>query len=188
MILCRHESGEPHLVLHAGLLHGITVGSTFEIFRTDLSDLQHPLASATVRKVETFISSLVLLDPTFLTSNKNRRVWYARLQIASGANFGAYCNDSNFLTRILSEDSEPRITVPVIAAKTPDDADLCLTVKDEVVFFRPREQNPSLQSEHRLRLTVSLVSLNTTTLRTSEASSTTLPALSLRSRFQVHCL
>ncbi|PBL03172.1 hypothetical protein ARMGADRAFT_1069725 [Armillaria gallica] len=135
MILCRHESGEPRLVLHAGLLHGITVGSTFEIFRTDLSDSQHPLASATVKKVETFISTLVPSDPTFLTSNKNRRVWYARLQKASGANFGAYCNDSNFLARILSEDSESRITVPVVAAETPDDADLCLTVKDEVVFF-----------------------------------------------------
>ncbi|KAK0194153.1 hypothetical protein F5146DRAFT_1183776, partial [Armillaria mellea] len=135
MILSRHESGERHLVLHAGLLHGITVGSIFGIFRTDLSDLQHPLAIATVRKVETFTSSLVPLDPTFLTSNKNRRVWYARLQKASGTDFRAYCNDSNFLTRILSENSEPRITVPVVAAETPDDADLCLTVNDEVVFF-----------------------------------------------------
>ncbi|KAK0500063.1 caspase domain-containing protein [Armillaria luteobubalina] len=135
MILCRHESGESSLVLHAGLLHGITIGSTFEIFRTDLSDFQHPLASATVRKVEAFTSRLGPLDPTFLTSNKNRRVWYARLQKASGADFRAYCNDSAFLTRILTEDSEPRIAVPVVAAETHDDADLCLTVKDEVVFF-----------------------------------------------------
>ncbi|KAK0469386.1 caspase domain-containing protein [Desarmillaria tabescens] len=135
MILCRHEQGEPHFVLHAGLLHGITIGSTFEIFRTDLSDLKHPFIAATVSKVETFISFLIPLDPGFLTSNKNRRVWYARLQKASGANFGTYCNDSNILTRILTEDYEPRITAPVIAAETSDDADLCLTVKDEVVYF-----------------------------------------------------
>ncbi|KAK0205134.1 caspase domain-containing protein [Desarmillaria ectypa] len=145
MILCRHENGEPHLVLHAGLLHGITVGSTFEIFRTDLPDSQHPLATATVSKVETFISLLVPLDSAFLTSNKNRRVWYARLQKASSASFGTYCNDSNLLTRILNEDCEPRITVPVIAVETPDDADLCLTVKDEVIFF-DRGNNISLFS------------------------------------------
>ncbi|KAK0469283.1 caspase domain-containing protein [Desarmillaria tabescens] len=135
MILCRHEHGEPHLVLHAGLLHGVTVGSTFGIFRTDLSDLQHPLATVTINKVETFTSLLVPSDPTFLTSNKNRRVWYARLLKASGANFSAYCNDPNYLTRILSEDCEPRITVPVIVVHTPDEAELCLTVRDEVVFF-----------------------------------------------------
>ncbi|KAG7451529.1 uncharacterized protein BT62DRAFT_991060 [Guyanagaster necrorhizus] len=135
MILCRHEHGKLHLMLHAGLLHGITVGSTFEIFRTDLSELQHSLTTATVDKVETFISLLVPQDPAFLTSSKNRRVWYARLLKASGAHFGTYCNDSNFLTQILSKDCEPRITVPVIAVRTPDEADLCLRVKDEVVFF-----------------------------------------------------
>ncbi len=78
MILCRHEHGEPHLVLHAGLLHGITVGSTYAIFGTDLSDLQHPLATATIDKVETF-TSLLPLGPVVLIRNKNRRVWYARL-------------------------------------------------------------------------------------------------------------
>ncbi|KAK0194259.1 caspase domain-containing protein [Armillaria mellea] len=134
MILCRHEHGEPHLVLHAGLLHGITVGSTYEIFGTDLSTLQHPLAIVTIDKVETF-TSLVALDPVFLISNKNRRVWYARLLKASGANFSVYCNDSNYLTRILSEDCEPRITVPAVSVHTLDEAELCLTVKDEVVYF-----------------------------------------------------
>ncbi len=134
MILCRHEHGELYLVLHAGLLHGITVGSTYEIFGTDLSDLQHPLATATIDKVETF-TSLLSLDPVFLISNKRRRVWYARLQKASGANFSVYCNDSNYLIRILSEDCEPRITVPTISVHTPDEAELCLTVKDEVIYF-----------------------------------------------------
>ncbi len=84
MILCRHEPGKPHLVLHAGVLHGINEGSTFEIFRTDLSDLQHPLATATVTKVETSTSLLLPLDPTFLNSDMNRRVWYGRLLKASG--------------------------------------------------------------------------------------------------------
>ncbi|KAK0451584.1 hypothetical protein EV421DRAFT_1044539 [Armillaria borealis] len=135
MILCRHEHGEPHLVLHAGLLHGITVGSTYEIFGTDLSDLQHPFATVTIDNVETFTSHLVPLDPVFFISNKNRRVWYARLLKASGANFSVYCNDSNYLIRILSEDCEPRITVPTISVHTPDEAELCLTVKDEVVYF-----------------------------------------------------
>ncbi|KAK0499955.1 hypothetical protein EDD18DRAFT_1437283 [Armillaria luteobubalina] len=90
MILCRHEHGKPRLVLYAGLLHGITVGSTYEIFGMDLSDLQHPLATVTIDKVETFTSLLVPLDPVFLVSNKNRRVWYARLLKASGANFHQY--------------------------------------------------------------------------------------------------
>ncbi|KAK0484889.1 caspase domain-containing protein [Armillaria novae-zelandiae] len=135
MILCHHEHGEPHLVLHAGLLHGITVGSTYEIFGTDLSDLQHPLATVTIDKVETFTSLLVPLDPVFLISKKNRRVRYARLLKASGANFSVYCNDSNYLIRILREDCEPMATVPTISVHTPDEAELCLTVTDEVVYF-----------------------------------------------------
>ncbi len=117
MILCRHEPGKPHLVLHAGVLHGINEGSTFEIFRTDLSDLQHPLATATVTKVETSTSLLLPLDPTFLNSDMNRRVWYGRLLKASGLSdpsFRIYCNDSNYLSQILGEGWEPRTTVRVI--------------------------------------------------------------------------
>ncbi len=126
-------------MLHAGMSHGITVGSTFEIFRTNLPDLQHPLAIATVSKVEAF-TSLVTLDCAFLHADKDRHIWYTQLLKASGTNFSVYCDDSNYLIRILSEDSEPRIKVPVIAAKTPDDADLCLTVKDEVVLFDRRNK------------------------------------------------
>ncbi|PBL03060.1 hypothetical protein ARMGADRAFT_1003870 [Armillaria gallica] len=140
MVLCRHEPGEPHFVLHAGTPHGITVGSTFEIFRTDLPSLQYPLAIATVSKVEEFTSLLVPPDHAFLHANKNRLVWYARLLKGSGPSFDIYCNDSNLLTRIIKADCEPRFTVPVAAVRTPDKAHLCLTVKDRSVSFERGEK------------------------------------------------
>ncbi|PBL03063.1 hypothetical protein ARMGADRAFT_1069627 [Armillaria gallica] len=134
MIRCSHELGKPDLVLHAGKSRGITVGSTFEIFETDLSDLKHPLAVATVSKVEAFTSLLVPPDHAFLHANKNHLV-YARLREDPSANFYIYCDDSEFLTRIINADCELRFTVPVTAVQTRDEAHLCLTVEDSSVFF-----------------------------------------------------
>ncbi|PBL03058.1 hypothetical protein ARMGADRAFT_1069624 [Armillaria gallica] len=145
MILCRHEPKEDRLVLHAGTLHGITVGSTFEIFRTDLPDLHHPLAIATVSKVEAFTSLLVALDRTFLHADEDRHIWYARLPQDSSANVWTHCKDSNLLTRIIKADCEPRFTVPIAAVQTRDEAHLCLTMKDRSASFEQGNKiNPSI--------------------------------------------
>lgn len=135
MICCYHELGEPRLVLHAGKLHGITVGSTFEIFETDLSDLKHPLAIATVSKVEAF-EAFLLVPPycAFQHANKNRLV-YTQLLKDPSTNFHIYCDDSDFLTRIINVDCEPRFTFPVTAVQTRDKAHLCLTVNESRVLF-----------------------------------------------------
>lgn len=103
--------------------------------------MQHPLATVTIDKVETFTFPLVPLDSVFLVSNKSRRVWYVRSLKASGANFSIYCNDSNYFIRILSEDCKPKVTVFTISVHTPDEAELYLTVKDKVVYFDRGNKN-----------------------------------------------
>ncbi|KAK0223712.1 hypothetical protein IW262DRAFT_1458748 [Armillaria fumosa] len=77
MILCLHEHGQPHLVLHAGPLHGMTVGSAYEIFGTGLSDLRHPLhATVTTDEVETFTSLLVPYPESHCQSSKKTKQAY----------------------------------------------------------------------------------------------------------------
>ncbi|KAK0194258.1 caspase domain-containing protein [Armillaria mellea] len=139
MILCRRE--EDHLVLSAGSLQGITVGSTFAIYGTDLSDPHYQLATAVVNAVEPFFSYLHP-DKDFFTTCKDHPVWYARLDKASGSNLAIHCNSSDFLHNLLTEDCEPRLTVPAIATESQPEADLCLTVKDSTIYFDRGDKNP----------------------------------------------
>ncbi|PBL03057.1 hypothetical protein ARMGADRAFT_573 [Armillaria gallica] len=139
MILCRCE--EDCLVLSAGSLHGITVDSTFAIYGTDLSDPHHQLATAVVNTVEPFVSYLRLPDKNFFTTYKDHPVWYARLDKASGPNLAIHCNNSDFLHNILTEDCEPRLTVPAVDTEIQLEADLCLTVKGSTVYFDRGDKN-----------------------------------------------
>ncbi|KAK0451583.1 caspase domain-containing protein [Armillaria borealis] len=139
MILCRRE--EDCLVLSAGSLHGITVRSTFAIYGTDLSDPHHPLATAVVNAVEPFVSYLPPPDKDFFTTYKDHPVWYARLDKASGSNIAIYCNSSDFLHNILTEASEPMLTVTAVVTETQPEADLCLTVEGSTVYFDRGDKN-----------------------------------------------
>ncbi|KAK0223701.1 caspase domain-containing protein [Armillaria fumosa] len=138
MILCRRE--EDHLVLSAGSLQGITVDSTFGIYGTDLSDPHYQLTTAVVNTVEPFFSYLHP-DKDFFTTYKDHPVWYARLDKASGSDLAIHCNNLGFLHNLLTEDCEPRLTVPAIVTESQPEADLCLTVKDSIVYFDRGDKN-----------------------------------------------
>ncbi len=139
MILCRRE--EKRLVLSAGSLQGITVDSTFAIYGTDLSDPHNQLATAVVKTVEPFVSYLHLPDEDFFTAYNDHPVWYARLEKASGPNLAIHCNNSDFLHDILTEDCEPRLTVPAVDTEIQPEADLCLTVKGSTAYFDRGNKN-----------------------------------------------
>ncbi|KAK0484890.1 caspase domain-containing protein [Armillaria novae-zelandiae] len=138
MILCRRE--EDRLVLSAGSLQGITVDSTFAIYGTDLSDPHYQLATAVVKTVEPFFSYLHP-DKDFFTMYKDHPVWYARLDKASGSDLAIHCNSSDFLHKLLTDDCEPRLTVPAIVTESQLEADLCLTVKDSMVYIDRGDKN-----------------------------------------------
>ncbi len=125
------------LVLDAGSLHDIIDGSVFAIHRAELSDgTTHQITTAVVKKVEHFVSYLEPLDDAFFTTHGDQRFpWYARLTRASGRNLVIHCNSPDDLTRILTKDCKPGLTVPAIATNNRCEADLCLTVEGHSVFF-----------------------------------------------------
>ncbi|KAK0469284.1 caspase domain-containing protein [Desarmillaria tabescens] len=150
MILCRRkELQDPDrlvLRLEAGALHGITPGSTFAIHETDVSHPNNELPTAVVTTVEPFCSHLVLHDEAFFTTYQDHPVWYAQLKEASGSNLAIHCNSSDLFNHILAEDSEPKLTVPAIAAERQSEADLCLTMKDNSVFFDRGDKNGTISA------------------------------------------
>ncbi|KAK0451478.1 caspase domain-containing protein [Armillaria borealis] len=140
-ILCRREDGQSHFTLYAGSLHGITKGSTFGIYLTDLASDSHSLSTAVVDEVGTFVSYLTPSDPALFATVKNRRVWYARLIEVSEACLLIHCYPPALMTRILTEDQEPKFTVLVCTTKDPDQADLCIVLERRTVYFERGRRN-----------------------------------------------
>ncbi|PBK76068.1 hypothetical protein ARMSODRAFT_950445 [Armillaria solidipes] len=140
-ILCRREDGQSHFTLYAGSLHGITKGSTFGIYLTDLASDSHSLSTAVVDEVGTFVSYLTPSDPALFATVKNRRVWYARLIEVSEACLLIHCYPPALMTRILTEDQEPKFTVPVCTTEDPDQADLCIVLERRTVYFERGHRN-----------------------------------------------
>ncbi|KAK0217458.1 hypothetical protein EDD85DRAFT_961868 [Armillaria nabsnona] len=134
-IPCHHEKDRPYFTLYAGSDHGITAGSVFEIYRTDLTDKQSPLTTATVERVEACVSFLKPVDQTIFIIHKSRRIWYARSVDSLGLGFTIYCNNRNFLAHILDEGVGLGLVDPPSYVSDPRLADLCLTVDGRVVFY-----------------------------------------------------
>ncbi|PBL03185.1 hypothetical protein ARMGADRAFT_978124 [Armillaria gallica] len=137
-IACSYEDGQFFLTLYAGSLHGITLGSTFHIYRTDqVSDSVAFMTSVAVTHVGSFASRLDLQvrNPDLFSQH----VWYAQLVTLSGSNFTINCNNSSFLTRVLGSNSRPELLLTVGEVTSPGEADLCLTVEEmggeDLVFF-----------------------------------------------------
>ncbi|KAK0475329.1 caspase domain-containing protein [Armillaria luteobubalina] len=130
-----------HLILSAGSLHGITKGSTFEIFKSDsiYPNSKDHLAVLTVTKVQDHVSHLLLTPPqsSLFRSTLNESVcWYGRLRKASGPpTLNIYCDDSCVLDSILTGSSESEVTVAVAIVENSVEADLRLTVENGHVFF-----------------------------------------------------
>ncbi|PBK63111.1 hypothetical protein ARMSODRAFT_980290 [Armillaria solidipes] len=142
-ILCYQGNAESSwpsdLVLHAGSLHGVTVGSTFEIFRlaSPHPNVEDLLTTLTVTEVKQSISRLQLTssDSTVFTLGSGP-FWYARLRKAFDSSpLHIYCDDQGTLDLILADTPESWLTAHVIPVNNPDDADICLTVKANFVHF-----------------------------------------------------
>ncbi|PBL03180.1 hypothetical protein ARMGADRAFT_6665 [Armillaria gallica] len=140
-ILCRREDGQPHFTLYAGSLRGITKGSTFGIYLTDVASDSHSLSTAVVDEVGTFVSYLTPSEPALFATYKNRRVWYARSIEVSEACLFLYCDSPALMTRTLTENQETKLTVPVCAAKDPDHADLRIILQRRTVYFERGTRN-----------------------------------------------
>ncbi|KAK0194157.1 caspase domain-containing protein [Armillaria mellea] len=140
-ILCRREDGKFYFTLYAGSLHGITKGSTFGIYLTDLSSDSYSLSTAVVDEVGTFVSCLTPSEPALFATYKNRRVWYAQLIEVSEARLLIHYSPPALMTRILTEDQEPNFTVPVCTTKDPDQADLCVALERKTVYFERGHRN-----------------------------------------------
>ncbi|SJL08996.1 uncharacterized protein ARMOST_12372 [Armillaria ostoyae] len=138
-ILCHHEKDQPYFTLCAGSDHGTVAGSVYEIYRTDLPDKQHPFTTATVERVEAGVFFLKPADQTIFTIHKNRRIWYAR-SADNLPKFTIYCNDSNFLARILNEGVKLWLMEPPHSVNDPRLAHLCLMVDDSDVFYKLGER------------------------------------------------
>ncbi|KAK0187614.1 hypothetical protein F5146DRAFT_1141058 [Armillaria mellea] len=121
-IPCYRGSDWPdNLILQAGSLHGITVGSTFEIFRSPFShpNINNHVAILMVTEVKQSISRLLPTSSKSTGSALNSGFWYARLRKAS--------NDFPFF--------ESTLMAHAVCIKNPDDVDICLTVKGNMVHF-----------------------------------------------------
>ncbi|KAK0451364.1 uncharacterized protein EV420DRAFT_1274087 [Desarmillaria tabescens] len=134
-ILCHHEKEQPHLSLCAGSFHGIVAGSIFEIYRTDVCDKERPLTTATAETVEAFVSFLRPVDQTIFTTYRKHRVWYAYCIRVPTPIFTIYCNDSSFLAQVLTGEAGSELMVSPSTVDDPEQADLCLTVDGDIVFF-----------------------------------------------------
>ncbi|KAK0220089.1 caspase domain-containing protein [Armillaria fumosa] len=143
MILCRREDKRPYLILEAGKTLGITKGSIYQLYRTDLPESESPpMGTAVVKKVETECTSqLCPHDSEFFVTHGNiPNFWYARLVKASRQSLLIYCDDShsNLLEKVINR-NPTRLTVPVARTNNRQEADLCLEVNgDNVTFDRGR--------------------------------------------------
>ncbi|KAK0192632.1 caspase domain-containing protein [Armillaria mellea] len=117
MILCRREDKQPYLILEAGHALGVTKGSIYQLYRTDLPESESlPLGTAVVEEVETECTSqLRPHDSEFFVTQKDiPNFWYARLIINENA---------------------MQLTVPVAHTNNRQEADLCLEVEGDNVTF-----------------------------------------------------
>ncbi|KAK0480715.1 caspase domain-containing protein [Armillaria novae-zelandiae] len=141
MILCHREDKQPYLIIEAGHTLGITKGSTYQLYRTDLPESESlPLGTAVVKEVETECTSQLLPDDSefFVTHGDISNFWYARLVKASRQSLLIYCDDSHssFLEKVIKE-NPTQLTVPVARTNNRQEADLCLAVEgDDVIFDR----------------------------------------------------
>ncbi|KAK0236293.1 caspase domain-containing protein [Armillaria nabsnona] len=150
-IACRYEVGQTFLTLQAGSLLGITCDSIFHIYNTESGS--GPYTTAVAKPVGTYISHLIPSTPDFFSQPSQPRVrwYYAQLVTLSGFNFATYCNDPNLLPTVLGDNRGPEFLLAVSTVLNPNDADLCLTVKEEkghkMVFFDWGNQNRLLSAE-----------------------------------------
>ncbi|KAK0452256.1 caspase domain-containing protein [Armillaria borealis] len=137
MILCRREDAQPYLILEAGQALGITKGSIYQLYRTDLPESES-LGTAVVKEVETECTShLWPHDSEFFVTHKDiPNIWYARLVKTSRRSLLIYCDDlhSSFLEKVISG-NPTQLTVPVARTNDRQEADLCLEVKGDIVLF-----------------------------------------------------
>ncbi len=148
---CSYDSKSKIFSLQAGLIHGVTVGSTFHIYPTDrVSDPAKPITSATVTAVGSFASWLK--PPSSFVESKKQQLWYAQLTILkSDSRFVIYCNNPTLLTGVLG-DNTPKLLLAATTVTDKDEADLCLMVDREgkgdrdgrSVFFDRGDRNPFL--------------------------------------------
>lgn len=125
------------VILHAGLLHGIKKDSTFEIFKSEVPPkMKAPVATLKVTEVENALSCFMLnsSDSDIFTINTRQPLWYARLRNTS-RRLKIYCDDWGVLAWIPTGSDESRLMVPIISVSAPEEADLCLIVEDNTIFF-----------------------------------------------------
>ncbi|PBK84033.1 hypothetical protein ARMGADRAFT_1088731 [Armillaria gallica] len=151
MICCDNLTlvdGQYKLSLRAGFIQGVTCGSVYDIYDTDLPK-SAPLATAVVstdQSHQTASSSLLLLSPNGRNPFRNLRagVWYARLSVALGHELFAYCNEPS-LHQIFSQDRDDggtKFRYPVHLSNLRDSADICLEVEGtNFVSFSRGEAN-----------------------------------------------
>ncbi len=126
------------VVLHAGSLHGITVGSIFEIFKSDSPNpnVKDLLTTLTVSEVKQSISRFRLGSSDANVFNTLNSGIHARLRKASeDSPLYIYCNDLVTLKQILADTPESWLTVHIEPVESLDAADICLTVKANFVHF-----------------------------------------------------
>ncbi|KAK0421667.1 caspase domain-containing protein [Armillaria borealis] len=160
MILCRKgvsgifSSSQSGITLHAGLLHGIRAGSTFEISESDLPtdpDLKNPLLVVTDVKASVSLLGLTSRNSTVFNPDSEQSFWYARLvQERSDSPLNIHYNneDSEVLNQIFTNSSEAILIPPKVIARVTntDDAHLCLTVEENTVIFHRGQRFRKLSS------------------------------------------
>ncbi|KAF9037377.1 hypothetical protein BDZ89DRAFT_1061537, partial [Hymenopellis radicata] len=155
-ILCKHKQGVPNFILDAGSLHGITLGSEYAVYDTDIPSASARHTKASITQVDSFTSILVPSDPTFLTARENQAasVWYARLTKDTDTVLQIFCNDASYIQRILdtSEEDSDTFVAPISSVDNAEVADLILTVDDGQVGLPSRlSSSVPVSAIHRCR-------------------------------------
>ncbi len=98
--------------------------------------MKAPVATLKVTEVENALSCFMLnsSDSDIFTINTRQPLWYARLRNTS-RRLKIYCDDWGVLAWIPTGSDESRLMVPIISVSAPEEADLCLIVEDNTIFF-----------------------------------------------------
>lgn len=140
-ILCRLTKDASAFVLEAGTLHGVVLGSEYDIFETDIPGSPEARTSASIVGVGPFKSTLKPSN-SFLDSQENqaRKVWYARLTRLADTVLDVFCADTEYLQRLLNTTASAGVrdeafVVSIQAVRDEAKADLVLTIADDQVYF-----------------------------------------------------
>ncbi|KAK0442694.1 caspase domain-containing protein [Desarmillaria tabescens] len=146
----KHVDGQYSLSLRAGFIQGVTCGSIYDIYDTDLPK-SAPLATAVVSVGQRASSSCLLLSPKERSffRNSGAGLWYARLSVTSGYELFAYCNNP-ILHQTFSQDPDggTNLRYPFHLTDLRDNADICLEVDGtNLVSFGRGETNSFFKRE-----------------------------------------